>query len=59
MLCGPVDVSLMPVSAQSEDFVAATELAALKAHQAAMQAELGELRALVERLYDELGVRRG
>jgi uncharacterized protein len=59
LLCGPVDVSAMPVSAQSEDFVAATELAALKANQAAMQTELGELRNMVERLYAELGVQRG
>ena len=58
LLCGPVDVASFAVSAQSEDFVAASELAALKAHQAAMQAELGELRTLVERLYTELGVQR-
>ena len=58
LLCGAVDVSAMPVSAQAEDFVAATELAALKAHQAAIQAEVGELRSLVERLYAELGVTR-
>jgi uncharacterized protein YceH (UPF0502 family) len=58
LLCGPVDVSAMAVSADSEDFVAASELAALKSHQAAMQAELGELRALVDRLYSELGVQR-
>ena len=58
LLCGPVDVSALPVSAQSEDFVATSELAALKAHQTAMQSELSELRAMVERLYAELGVQR-
>ena len=59
LLCGEVDVSAMPVAAQSDDFVAASELAAMQARQAAMQTELGELRSLVERLYAELGVARG
>jgi uncharacterized protein len=58
LLCGPVDVSSFAVSAQSDDFVAASELAALKAHQMAMQTEMNVLRALVERLYAELGVQR-
>jgi uncharacterized protein len=58
LLSGEVDVSAMPVATDSSDFVAATEVAALKAHHAAMQAELVELRALVERLYAELGVAR-
>ena len=59
LLYGAVDVSAMPVAVLAEDFVAASELAALKAHQGAMQAEIGELRALVDRLYVELGVVRG
>ena len=58
LLCGAVDASAFAVPAQAEDFVAASELAALKAQQAATQAELAELRALVERLYAELGVQR-
>jgi uncharacterized protein len=58
LLCGPVDAAAFVASAQSEDFVAASELAALKAQQAALQAEVNELRALVERLYGELGVAR-
>ena len=58
LLCGPVDISALPVSAQSEDFVATSELVALKANQSAMQSELSELRAMVERLYAELGVQR-
>lgn len=58
LLCGEVDVSAMPVAAGSDDFVAVTEVAALKARQASMQTELDELRVLVERLYAELGVQR-
>jgi hypothetical protein len=46
----------MAVSADAEDFVAASELAALKIRQASMEAEITELRGLVDRLYAELGV---
>jgi uncharacterized protein YceH (UPF0502 family) len=58
LLCGPVDVSSMPTATDSSDFVATSEVAALKTHQAAMQIEIAELRSLVERLYAELGVTR-
>jgi uncharacterized protein YceH (UPF0502 family) len=58
LLSGAVDTSSMPVATDSADFVAASELVALKAQQGAMQAELTELRGLVERLYAELGVTR-
>jgi len=58
LLSGAVDVSSMPVATESADFVAASEIAALKAQQGAMQAELNELRGLVDRLYAELGVAR-
>ena len=58
LLCGAVDLSALPVSADAEDFVAASELAALKAQQRAMQAEIDSLRGLVDRLYTELGVSR-
>ena len=58
LLCGAVDLSALPVSADAEDFVAASELAALKAQQRAMQAEIDSLRGLVDRLYAELGVSR-
>jgi uncharacterized protein YceH (UPF0502 family) len=58
LLCGPVDVSALPVAAEAEDFVATSELAALKAQQAVMRGELDELRGLVERLYSELGATR-
>jgi uncharacterized protein YceH (UPF0502 family) len=59
LLTGPVDVAAMPVTPAGEDFVAATEIAALKAQQAALRGEVEQLRALVERLYAELGVARG
>jgi uncharacterized protein YceH (UPF0502 family) len=58
LMCGAIDVSAMPVATDSVDFVAASEIAALKVQQGAMQAELIELRALVDRLYAELGVTR-
>ena len=58
LLCGAVDVSAMPVAAQSEDFVAASELASLKSQQLNMQRELDELRGLVDKLYSELGVNK-
>ena len=58
LLCGAVDVSALPVATDSEDFVAAGELAALKAQQATMQRQIDELRALVDRLYADLGVNR-
>jgi len=56
LLCGAVDVAALGVPAESDDFVATSEVAALKAQQAVLQRELSELRALVERLYAELGV---
>ncbi|MBX3608053.1 MAG: YceH family protein [Piscinibacter sp.] len=59
LLTGPVDVAALPVAAAGEDFVAATEIAALKAQQAALRGEVEQLRALVERLYAELGVSKG
>jgi uncharacterized protein YceH (UPF0502 family) len=58
LLSGAVDVSSMPVATDSADFVAASEIATLKAQQGAMQAELNELQGLVDRLYAELGVAR-
>jgi uncharacterized protein len=58
LLCGPVDVSAMPTAPADEDFVAVSEVAALKAQQTALQAEVGELRAQIDRLYRELGVSR-
>ena len=58
LLSGAVDISAMPVAASDDDFVATSELAALKAQQLSLKREVDELRALVERLYQELGVSR-
>ena len=58
LLCGAVDAAALAMPPDAGDFVAASELAALKARQSAMQAEIDTLRALVERLYTELGVTR-
>lgn len=58
LLSGMVDISAMPVASSDEDFVATSELAALKAQQLSLKREVDELRALVERLYEELGVSR-
>lgn len=57
LLGGPVDVSAMPAAAPDE-IVATSEIAALKARHDSLQGEVTELRALVERLYAELGVAR-
>lgn len=58
LICGPIDVSAMPVASGDEDLVASGEIAALKAQQAALKAEVDALRELVDRLYSELGVAR-
>ncbi len=59
LLTGPIDVSALPQAPAGDDFVATSELAAIRARQTAMQSELDALRGLVERLYAELGVARG
>jgi uncharacterized protein YceH (UPF0502 family) len=56
LLCGPVDMAAIAVQAGADDFVAAGEIAALKAEQARMSAELADLRALVVRIAGELGI---
>ena len=58
LVTGAVDVTALAGAVEPEDFVASTELAALKSGQAAMRADLVELRGLVERLYGELGIAR-
>ncbi len=60
LLSGPpaIEAPTRDGSVVDEDRLAIGELAALKTHQAALEAELGVLRALVERLYRELGVAR-
>jgi uncharacterized protein YceH (UPF0502 family) len=57
LMCGPVDVSALPVGTDSEAIVPASELAALKARVAASEAEFTRLRGLVERLCSELDLR--
>lgn len=58
LLCGPIDLSSLPVAADDGSVVASSEIAALKLHQSTLAAELAELRELVDRLYRELGVAR-
>ena len=58
LLSGAVDASALPVATDSDDFVAVGELAAVKAQCASLQRQVDELRALVDRLYAELGVNR-
>ncbi|MDP9044447.1 MAG: YceH family protein [Pseudomonadota bacterium] len=58
LLCGPIEIA-PSVASDSADFVAASEIAALKAQHQVMRNELAEVRELVERLYAELGVARG
>ncbi len=58
LLCGEVDVSALPVAADKADFVAASELSALKSQQLVLQRQVDELRSLVDKLYAELGVGR-
>ena len=56
LLCGPIDVSASAQQAGPDNFVAAGEIAALKAEQVRMATELTELRALVGRIAGELGI---
>jgi len=56
LLCGAVDLTAAAAQAGPDDFVAAGEIAALKAEQSRLAAELAELRALVVRMAGELGI---
>jgi uncharacterized protein len=58
LLCGPVGHAVATLDGASPDFVATSEIATLKAQQTKLQAEVNELRALVDKLYAELGVAR-
>ena len=58
LLCGPVDAEAQAAATLDDDSVTTGELAALKSNIAQVRDELAELRALVERLYQELGVKR-
>jgi len=56
LLCGPVDMTAAVAQAGPDDFVAAGEMAALKAEQARLAAEIAALRGLVMRMAGELGI---
>jgi uncharacterized protein YceH (UPF0502 family) len=57
LLCG--EVAVPSAAAGAPDGVAPSEFEALKAEQARMAAEIGELRALVQRMARELGLAEG
>ena len=46
----------MPAGASAPESIAPSKLEALKAEQARMAAEIGELRALVQRMARDLGI---
>lgn len=54
LLCGAVDAATAAVPTDDADFVAVSELAAMKSRLAVVEADLAALRAQVERLYREL-----
>ena len=56
LLCGPVDTTVAAAQTGPDDFVAAGEMAALKAEQARLAAELEALRGMVMRMARELGI---
>ena len=56
LLCGSVEVGSVGAAAGPDEFVAAGEIAALKAEQARLAAEVAALRALVSRMASELGI---
>ena len=57
LLCGEVAFDVSTASA-GDDSVTTGELAALKVNVAQLRGEVSELRSLIERLYEELGVSR-
>jgi len=58
LLSGEPDASSLGADAQAPEFVATSELVALRLQQAALNDEMAQLRASVERLYAELGIAR-
>jgi uncharacterized protein YceH (UPF0502 family) len=56
LLCGPVEAGSAGAATGPDEFVAAGEIAALKAEQARLAAEVVALRALVSRMASELGI---
>ena len=59
LLCGPVEADAQASATDEDDGgVTSGELATLKSNVAQLRDEVAEVRALVERLYQELGVKR-
>jgi uncharacterized protein YceH (UPF0502 family) len=58
LLTGPADPASLAPAGDEEDFVAVSELAALKARLASAETEIATLRSLVDRLCGELGISR-
>jgi uncharacterized protein YceH (UPF0502 family) len=58
LLSGPVDVQAPRAQHEHDGDVTTGELASLKAQVGQLRGELAEVRALVDRLYQELGVKR-
>ena len=58
LLTGPVSAASLATVADGEDFVAVSELAALKARLATAEAEIAALRSLVDRVCAELDIAR-
>ena len=56
LLCGPVDAGPVAAAVGADDFVAAGEIAALRAEQARLASEMATLSALVARIAAELGI---
>ncbi|MEP6738956.1 MAG: DUF480 domain-containing protein, partial [Caldimonas sp.] len=57
LLSGPIDISALSVAGDNEAIIPVAELAALKARLSGTEAEVVRLRALVDRLCTELGIR--
>jgi uncharacterized protein YceH (UPF0502 family) len=56
LISGPVDIAAAAAAAPQDDLLAAGEIAALKANQARLQAEVALLRSQLQRLAAGLGV---
>jgi len=59
LLSGAVETSMLAVAGDDADFVAVSELSAMRSRLALVEAELASLRVQVERLYRELDLSKG